>query len=95
MSTNTTIELEQILPPEIYERLQAEAERLQTSLGNVVREAIEEYLDIPDEDEYEDTPNEKIILDIQEGLRQALNGEGIPAEEALASLRKKLADEQK
>jgi predicted transcriptional regulator len=95
MSTNTTIELEQILPPEIYERLQAEAERLQTSLGNVVREAIEEYLDIPDEDEYEDTPNEKIILDIQEGLRQALNGEGIPAEEALTSLRKKLADEQK
>ena len=63
MSTHTTIELEQILPPEIYERLQAEATRLQTSLSEVVREAIEEYLDITGEDEYEDTPDEKIILD--------------------------------
>ncbi len=93
MSTHTTIELEQILPPEVYERLQAEATRLQASLSEVVREAIEEYLDMPDDD-YEDTPDEKIIADIREGLRQALNGEAVPAEEALAVLRKKLADEQ-
>jgi predicted transcriptional regulator len=95
MSAHTTIELEQILPPEVYERLQAEANRLQSSLSDVVREAIEEYLDISDEEEYEDTPDEKIIADIREGLRQALNGEGVPADEALAALRKKLADEQK
>jgi predicted transcriptional regulator len=93
MSTNTTIELDQILPPEIYERLQAEADRLKASLGDVVREAIEEYLDASD-DEYEDTPDEKVLADIREGLRQALNGETIPADEALVSLRKKLADEQ-
>lgn len=95
MSAHTTIELEQILAPEVYERLQAEADRLQASLGDVVREAIEEYLDISDEVELEDTPDEKIIADIREGLRQALNGEGVPADEALASLREKLADEQK
>lgn len=94
MSTHTTIELEQILPPEVYKRLQAEATRLQASLSEVVREAIEEYLDIPDDEEYEDTPDEQILADIREGLRQALNGEALPADEALNALRKKLADEQ-
>ena len=92
MSTHTTIELEQILSPDVYERLQAEATRLHASLGEVVREAIEEYLDSPDE--YEDTPDEKILSDIQEGLREALTGKGVPAEEALAALRKKLANER-
>ncbi len=94
MSAHTTIELEQILPPEVYERLQAEANRLQASLGDVVREAIEEYLDISDEDEYEDTPDEKIIADIRQGLHEALTGQTIPADEAMALLRKQIADEQ-
>ncbi len=94
MSTHTTIELEQILPPEVYERLQAEATRLQASLSEVVREAIEEYLDIADENDYEDTPDEKIIADIRQGLHEALTGQTIPADEAMALIRKQIADEQ-
>ncbi|MCA0456869.1 MAG: ribbon-helix-helix protein, CopG family [Chloroflexi bacterium] len=94
MATHTTIELEQILPPEVYERLQAEATRLQASLSDVVREAIEEYLDIPDDEDYEDTPDEQIIADIRQGLHEALTGQTIPADEAMALIRKQIADEQ-
>ena len=94
MSTHTTIELEQILPPEIYERLQAEATRLQTSLSEVVREAIEEYLDITGEDEYEDTPDEKIIADFRQGWHEAMTGQTIPADEAMALIRKQIEDDE-
>ena len=94
MSTHTTIELEQILPPEIYERLQAEADRLQASLGEVVREAIEEYLNISDEGEYEDTPDEKIIADFRQGWHEAMTGQIIPADEAMVLIRKQIADDQ-
>jgi len=94
MSAHTTIELEQILPPEVYERLQAEANRLQASLGDVVREAIEEYLDLSDEAEYEDTPDEKIIADFRQGWHEAMTGQTIPADEAMALIRKQIADEQ-
>jgi predicted transcriptional regulator len=44
--------------------------------------------------DYEDTPDEKIVADIQEGLRQVLDGEGIPAEEAMALIRKQIAEEK-
>ena len=94
MPTHTTIELEQILPPDIYERLQAEADRLHASLGEVVREAIEEYLDIPDEEEYEDTPDEKIIADFRQGWHEAMTGQTIPADEAMELIRKQIADDQ-
>lgn len=94
MSDQTTIELEQILPPEVYERLQAEAQRQQVSLNEVVRDAIEEYLTVDDE-EYEDTPDEKIIADIRQGLHEAMTGQVIPADEAMALLRKQIADERK
>lgn len=93
MSTHTTIELEQILPPEVYERLQAEATRLQASLSEVMREAIEEYLDMPDDD-YEDTPDEKILADFRQGWHEAMTGQTIPADEAMAQIRKQIADEQ-
>ena len=94
MSTHTTIELEQILPPDVYERLQAEATRLHASLGEVVREAIEEYLDSPDEAEYEDTPDEKIIADFRQGWHEAMTGQTIPADEAMELIRKQIADDE-
>ncbi len=49
MSDQTTIELESLLPSATLERLQAEAERQQSALSDVVREAIEDYLDSLDE----------------------------------------------
>ncbi|MBC7872103.1 MAG: hypothetical protein H7Y09_14750 [Chitinophagaceae bacterium] len=39
----------------------------------------------------EDTPNEKILADIREGFYEALTGQTIPADEALAKLREKLS----
>jgi predicted DNA-binding protein len=83
MSDQTTIELEHILSPEIYKRLQAEAERQQAELSDLVREAIEEYL----EDEFEDTPDEKIEADFQQGWYEAMTGQTVPAREALAAIR--------
>ena len=65
-----------------------------TSICDWLRRPIEEYLTTDDE-EYEDTPDEQIIADIREGLREALNGKAIPADEAMALLRKQIADERK
>jgi predicted transcriptional regulator len=93
MSDQTTIELEQILPPELYEQLQAEAQRQQVSLSEVVREAIEDYLMVEDE-EYEDTPDEKILADFRQGWHEAMTGQVIPADEAMELLRKRLADDE-
>lgn len=84
MSDQMTIELERILSPEMYKRLQAEAERQQTELSDLVREAIEEYL----EDEFEDTPDEKIEADFRQGWHEAMTAQTIPAREALAAIRK-------
>ncbi len=79
MSDQTTIELESLLPSATLERLQAEAERQQSALSDVVREAIEDYLDSLDE-ELEDTPNEKILADLREAWHEAMTGQTIPAD---------------
>jgi predicted DNA-binding protein len=87
MSEPTSIELQQILPPEVYERLQAEANRQQAALTDVVRAAIEAYLEDQAE-ELEDTPDEKIEADFRQAWHEAMTGQTIPAREALAAIRK-------
>ncbi len=87
MSEPTTIELQHILAPEVYNRLQAEADRQQTPLGDLVRDAIEDFLDHLNDD-LEDTPDEKIEADLRQAWHESLNGQTISAREALASLRK-------
>jgi len=85
MSESTMIELQAILPPEVYERLQTEVVRQQSALSDVVRQAIETYL--MDED-FEDTPDEKIENDLSQAWHEAMTGQTIPAREALAAIRK-------
>ncbi len=83
MSGSTIIQLERILPADLYERLNAEAERQNLPIENVVREAIAEYL----ADELEDTPDAAIEAAFRQGWREAMTGQTIPAREALAALR--------
>jgi predicted transcriptional regulator len=86
-----TIELESLLNPETFERLQTEAERQNTTLNMLVREAIEEYLD--QEAEFEDTPNEKILADLREALLDVKAGNVRPAHEVLEEMRHELAQD--
>lgn len=81
---SNTVELRRILSPEVYERLQAEAERKQADMNDLIREAVEEYLDFMDE---EDTPDEKIEADLKQAWHEAMTGQTIPADEALAAIR--------
>jgi hypothetical protein len=87
MSEPNGIELAHILSPEMYERLQIEAERQQTDVTDLVREVIEAYLENLDE-EIEDTPDEKIEADFKQAWHEAMTGQVIPAREALDAIRK-------
>ncbi len=71
------------LPDEVLSRLQSEADRQQIPLDDLVRAAIESYLN-------DDEPTKDEIL---EGLRQsmadALAGRTYPADDLIAALRRK------
>lgn len=86
MTQSSTSDLTRILPPDVYQRFQAEVERQQTTLDNLVREAIEEYLAHLD-DEFEDTPDDYIEAAFRQGWHEAMTGQTVPAREALAALR--------
>lgn len=83
MGHSTIIELDRILPAELYQRLSEEAERQNLPIENVVREAIVEYL----AEDFEDTPDDTIEAAFRQGWREAMTGKTIPAREALAALR--------
>ncbi|MBZ0321374.1 MAG: hypothetical protein K8L91_33490 [Anaerolineae bacterium] len=78
-----TIDLTQLLPPETLKRLQAESSQQHVSLSQLVRDAIEVYLDEP----LEDTPDEKIIADFKEAWHQAMTGQVYPIDDLLSRLR--------
>ncbi len=65
MSETRTIELQSVLSAEVYERLLIEAERQNTPLTVLVREAVEAYLDDLDEST-EDMPDENIEVDFRQ-----------------------------
>lgn len=92
ITETTTIELTQLLTEAAMTRLKAEASRQHLQLTDMVREAIEVYLDELDEEAIEDTPDEEILADFRQAWHDAMTGNIIPADEALAELRKKLAD---
>ena len=92
MSDLTTIELTTLLPPKMMERLQAEAERQQLPLPELVRDAIETYLE-EIEEIFEDTPDEKILADLKEALGDALAGRTRPIEELFAEVDQEMADD--
>lgn len=88
------IELEKVLPPELFEKLNAEAARQNTPVTELLRDALAAYLeedaDEP-EDSFEDTPDELILANFRQAWREAMNGEAIPADEAMERLRAKRA----
>lgn len=86
--TEQTIELAVQLPSETLARLAAEAKRLELPLSDVVRDAIEIYLD-----ELEDTPDEDILNSLRIGFTEALEGRVRPAREVLDEIRRELADD--
>lgn len=83
MTDPTTIELQQVLPPEVYARLQAEAARQQTAVTQVVREAIEEYLSHQDEE----TSDEALEAGFLQGWHEIMTGRTRPARDVLEELR--------
>ena len=71
------------LPDEVVNRLQSEAERQQIPLNDLVREAIESYLD-------EDEPTkEELLEDLRQSMLDALAGRTRPADEVIEELRRK------
>jgi predicted transcriptional regulator len=86
-----TIELERVLTPELFERLQAKAERENTPLEAALREAVAEYLNEDNSTEFEDTPDDEILERFRRGWEQIQRGETIDAEEGIARIKAKHA----
>lgn len=88
-----TIELEKILPPELYERLNAEAERQNTPVADLLRDALSAYFE-EDADDDEDMNEAEILEGFRQGWRNMLDGNVIPADEAMEQLRAKFRAER-
>lgn len=73
-------------------QLQAAAQKQQTQVNTLIREAIEAYLadDVDDSEDMEDTPKEQVLAELREALEDVKAGRLIPADEGLALLRKNL-----
>jgi predicted transcriptional regulator len=78
--------LDRLLSAEVYAKLLSAAAQQGRPLDEVVRTAIEDYLDAADEPEYEDTPDEQILADLREAFTAALRGEFSPIEELWAEI---------
>jgi predicted DNA-binding protein len=87
-----TIELEKILPPELYERLNAEAERQNTPVGDLLRDALTAYFE-EDADDEDDTTEAEILEGFRQGWRDMLDGNVIAADEAMDQLRAIIEEE--
>jgi predicted DNA-binding protein len=86
----TVIELDTLLPPETLERLHAAAQRQHLPLPDLVRDAIEAYLN---EEVYEDTPDEEILASLRDSFTGVLEGKTRPARDVLAEIRRELAED--
>ncbi|MBZ0321368.1 MAG: hypothetical protein K8L91_33460 [Anaerolineae bacterium] len=84
--TDTAFDLAQLLSTETLQRLREESAHLQRPLTDLVRDALEGYVEHLEEP-LEDTPDEKIIADFKEAWHQAMTKQVIPAREALAAIR--------
>lgn len=93
-STSTTIELGQLLSPQLLARLREEAEYQQSALGDLVRKAIEDYIAALDDDaEIEDTPDEEILASFKQAWHEAMTGQTRPVREMLEEIRRELGEE--
>lgn len=89
-----TIELEKVLSPELYEKLNAEAERQNTPVAELVRDALAAYFEEDDSDEADDMTEAEILEGFRQGWRDMLDGNVIPADEAMEQLRAKFRAER-
>jgi predicted transcriptional regulator len=80
-------ELSLQLPDDVLTRLQSEAERRQVPLDDLVRVAIESYLD-------QDEPTRDAILEsLRQAMRDALAGRVRPARAVLDELRREIEND--
>lgn len=86
-----TIELERVLPPELFELLQAKAARENTPLEAALREAVAGYFLQDGGVEFEDTPDDEILERFRRGWEQIQRGDTIDAEEGIARIKAKHA----
>jgi hypothetical protein len=86
-----TIELERVLPPELFELLQAKAARENTPLEAALREAVAGYFLQDGGGEFEDTPDDEILERFRRGWEQIQRGDTIDAEEGIARIKAKHA----
>lgn len=77
-----TIHLDLDFSPQTLERLQTHATDLNLSLEQVITLAVEDFL--------EDDSDEEILAGIRQGMLDALAGNTIPADQALADLKREL-----
>lgn len=75
------------IPEELFERLQAEAERQQVPVSALVREALSDYLEAF-EDLPEETPDEEIEAGFLHGWHDVMTGHTRPARDVLNEIRK-------
>ena len=81
-------EIKLTVPAETLQRLQAVATEQNMALDDVLRQALEAYLDDDDE------PTEAEILEsIRIGMKQALAGDYRPAHEVLDEIERETADD--
>ena len=72
------------LPDDVLTRLQSAAERQQMPLDDLVREAIESYLNEDDE-----PAKEELLDDLRQSMLDAFAGRTRPADEVIEELRRK------
>jgi hypothetical protein len=90
VSESTNIELTTLLPADLLQQLEAEATRQQTPLAEVVRAAIQLYL----QDVIDETPDEAIEAGFLQGWHEVMTGQTRPARIVLDELRKAQRDDR-
>lgn len=70
------------LPDDVVTRLQSEAERQQIPVDDLVRAAIETYLD-------DEPSKEDLLAGLRQSMSDALAGRTYPADDLIAALRRK------
>jgi predicted transcriptional regulator len=80
-----TLELEKVLPPALYDQLRIEAERQNSPVDVLIRDAVELYITTRTQPD-EDASDEAILAGFEEGWRDIQEGRTTPADEAIAEL---------
>lgn len=93
--TKDTINLAELLTPDVYVLLHNAAQEQGAGVRDLVRAAIEDFVAALDDEDatFEETPDEEILADFKQAWHEAMTGQTLPADEALAMLRKKWANE--